>query len=299
MPEAYGGQVLAAGGQNAIVAAFAALFSRGDRVGCDALTYPGVKDAARLLGVQLVPVRGDADGLMSAEGVEFAARTEGIRGIYVIPCHHNPTARTMGPSACAALAAVARSEDLLVVEDGINALLGEKPARPVAALAPERTVYLSSLSKTVAPGLRTAFVRVPPAWVDRMAEALGALNVSLPPLLATVAASLVEDGTACEVLRRRKEILRARNLLLDEVLGGWLDPCGPCAPLRWLRLPDHFTGRSFEICARQSGVVVYGAERFAVGGGPVPRGARLAVSAPRGEGELREGARRLRAVLEA
>lgn len=260
----------AAGGQNAIVAAFATLFARGDRVGCDALTYPGVKEAAKLLGIQLVPVRGGADDAMSAEGLEFAARNEGIRGVYVIPTYHNPTGRSRDAAACAELAAVARSQDLLVVEDGINALLAENPARPIAALAPERTVYLSSLSKTVAPGLRAAFVRVPRAWHDGMVEALGALNVSLPPLLATVAASLVEDGTAAEALRRRKRDLRGRNRLLDAVLGGWLEPCGETAPLRWLHLPAHFTGRAFEVCARQAGVLVYGAERFAVGGGPCP-----------------------------
>ncbi len=289
----------AAGGQNAIVAVFATLFSRGDRVGCDALTYPGVKDAAKLLGIQLVPVRGGADGTMSAEGLAFAARNEGIRGVYVIPSYHNPTGRTFGSAECAELAAVARAEGLLVVEDGINALLAPDPVRPIASLLPGQTVYLSSLSKTVAPGLRTAFVRVPAAWRGEMTEALGALNVSLPPLLATVAASLIEDGTATEVLRQRRRDLCERNRLLDEVLGGWLEPCGDTAPLRWLHLPAHFTGRAFEVCARQAGVLVFGAERFAVGGGPVPRGVRLAVTAAPTVDELAEGARRLRAVLEA
>ena len=291
--------VPAAGGQNAIVAALGALFARGDRVGCDALTYPGVKEAAKLLGIQLVPVRGDGHGCMTAAGLEFAACTEGIRGVYVIPQLHNPTARSWDAAACAELAAVARSEDLLVVEDGINALLVENPARPMAALAPERTVYLASLSKTVAPGLRTAFVRVPPAWREALVETVGALNVSLPPLLATAAASLIEDGGADEVLAWRRAGLRERNRLLDEELGVWLEPAQACAPLRWLSLPECWSGRAFEVCARQVGVAVYGAERFAVGGGPVPRGARLAVSAPPTADELRLGARRLRGVLEA
>lgn len=132
-----------------------------------------------------------------------------------------------------------------------------------------------------------------------MAEALGALNVSPPPLLATAAASIVEDGGADAVPARRRKGLRARNRLLEEEPGGWLEPAEPCAPLRWLWLPGHFSGKAFGVCARQAGVVVYGAERFAVGGGPVPRGARLAVSATPTEGELGEGARRLRAVLEA
>ena len=70
--------VLAAGGQNALTAALAALFQRGDRVGTDPLTYPGVKTAAKLLGIHLIPVQ-SRQGEMTEEGIRYAIQNENIK----------------------------------------------------------------------------------------------------------------------------------------------------------------------------------------------------------------------------
>lgn len=59
------------------------------------------------------------------------------------------------------IAELAREKHILVIEDGINNLLTENPLPPIASFAPEQVIYLSSLSKTIAAGLRTAFVHVP------------------------------------------------------------------------------------------------------------------------------------------
>lgn len=288
--------MLAAGGQNALTAALGALFKSGDKVGTDPLTYSGVKTAARLLGIHLIDVQCRNDE-MTEEGIRYAVQNENIRGLYIIPDFHNPTAHVMSLKTRRMIARVAREERLIVIEDGITNLLLEHPIPPAATFAPERIVYLSSLSKTVSAGLRTAFLHVPEEHHSAFVETLYAMNVALSPLLATTSAELIEDGEADAIVAERKRDIAARNQIVDRVLDGFSVAGAPTSPLRYLRLPEHFTGKSFEICAQTAGVQVFGAERFSVGNRPVEKAVRLSVTTPPSEALLEEGVTRLRRLL--
>lgn len=288
--------ILAAGGQNALTAALGALFERGDKVGTDPLTYPGVKTAAKMLGIHLVPVQ-SRNGEMTEEGIRFALRHENIKGIYVIPDFHNPTTHIMSAGTREMIARLARETGLLVIEDGLNDLLEETPSPPIASFAPGHIVYLSSLSKTVSAGLRTAFIHAPDRHHQGLVTALYSMNISISPLLATVSAGLIEDGIADEIIAERKRKITERNLIVNEMLAGYAVAGTLTCPLRYLQLPDHFTGERFERCAEEAGVQVYGAERFAIGSGPAPRTARIAVTTPPTLETLAEGLRRLKKAL--
>lgn len=288
--------VLAAGGQNALTAALGTFFERGDKVGTDPVTYPGIKSAAKMLGIHLIPVQGENCEMREA-GIRYAVQNENIKGLYVIPDYHNPTAHIMSLEGRRTIARLAREEKLLVIEDGLNNLLEEKPLPPIASFAPDDIVYLSSLSKTICPGLRTAFVHVPDRYRQELITTLYSMNISVSPLLATVSAGLIEDGTADEIIEERKKEIRRRNLFLDEMLADFATDGDPGSPLRCLHLPEPFTGRSFELRAREAGVQVYGAERFAIGNRPAPRMARLAVTSPPSMEKFSEGVARLKKVL--
>ena len=288
--------LLAAGGQNALTAALGALLERGDKLGTDPLTYPGVKTAAKLLGIHLIPIQ-NHDYEMTEEGIRYAVQNEKIKGIYVIPDYHNPTSHIMSLETRKLIAALAREKHILVIEDGINNLLTENPLPPIASFAPEQVIYLSSLSKTIAAGLRTAFVHVPDQYHRCLATTLYSMNISISPLLAAVSAGLIADGAADEIIRGRKEELRRRNHIISQSLKGFALDCPPTSPMRYLLLPDYFTGKSFEICAKQAGVQVYGAERFSVGNKPAEKAVRISVITPPSMGDLEEGIRRLRGIL--
>lgn len=288
--------LLSLAGQNALAAVMGALFEPGDRVGVDELTYPGFKIAAKLFGIQLVVVRGDGCQ-MSAEGIRYAVANEGIKGIYVVPDFHNPTGRTLSYEARATIAHAATSENIWVIEDLINTLLDPAPLVPLAQLAPEATIAIGSLSKTVAPGVRCAFVHAPQSVRAALSSSLYALNVAPPPLLAALATTLVEEGTAWEVIEMRQRQLAERNRMVDELLAPWVMVARPTSPLRYVRLPGHFTGRGFEICAEQAGVLVCGSERFAVGSVMPDPAVRLAITTPPTDDALREGLERLAHLL--
>lgn len=288
--------VPAAGGQNALTASLAALFERGDKVGTDPLTYPGVKIAAKLLGIQLVPIQSQ-NGEMTGEGIRFAVQHENVKGIYVIPDFHNPTAHIMSVKTREMIAQIARDTGLLVIEDGLNNLLEEQPAPPIASFAPEHIIYLSSLSKTISAGLRTAFIHAPDRYRQALVTALYAMNISIPPLLATVSAGLIEEGIADEIVAQRKQGIARRNRIVNEVLSGYAVAGELTCPLRYLQLPEPLTGEGFERLAEEAGVQVYGAERFVIGSKPAPRAVRLAVTTPPTPEALAEGARRLKRAL--
>lgn len=72
------------------------------------------------------------------------------------------------------LVAIARQHGLIIIEDGTYALLADDAPPPLASLAPETTVYVSSLSKSVATGLRVGFVCAPGEWVPKLERAIRA-----------------------------------------------------------------------------------------------------------------------------
>lgn len=290
--------VLAAGGQNALTASLGALFESGDKVGTDPLTYPGIKTAAKLLGIQLIPIQCQ-NHEMTEEGIRYAIQNENIKGIYVIPDFHNPTSHIMSVQTRKMIARLAKEKSLLVIEDGLNNLLEENPAPPIASFAPDHIIYISSLSKTVAAGLRTAFIHIPDHYHQDLVTALYSMNISISPLLATVASGLIEDGIADEIIAERKKKNTARNLLVNEILDGYVTASELTCPLRYIQLPEHFTGKSFEICAKEAGVEVYGSERFAIGNKPSPKSVRISVTTPSTIEDLTEGLKRLKRLLQS
>lgn len=289
--------LFAGGGQNAISAILCGLFRPGDRIGVDPLIYPGMKGAAKLFGIQLVPIR-QKDGEMSEEGLLFACRNEGIRGIYVMPDFQNPTTHTMTLSCRKMLARMAKTYDLLIIEDGIQSLLPETPLPPVATFAPEHTLYILSLSKTILPALRLAYLHVPSRCITPLHDALYHLNLWQSPLLLELASRLILSGKLEELLARRKKGILQRNHILDEVLTEYSVLGEKESLSRWLLLPEGITGKEFETLARKKGVSVYGSERFAVGKEPPVAAVRLAVCAPKTTADCKQGLLLLKEILD-
>ena len=289
--------LFASGGQNALSAIFCGLFRPGDRIGIDPLIYPGVKGSAKLFGIQLIPLRQE-NGEISEEGLTAAYKNKGIKGIYVMPDLHNPTNHIMSQSCREMLARKAKEYDLLILEDGINSLLLEHPPTPIAALAPEHTIYMLSLSKTILPALRLAYLHVPMRCLAPLENALYHLNLSLSSLLLELATRLILSGKLEELFAARRKGILARNHLLDKILKDYTALGDENCLSRWLLLPEGITGIAFEQLARQHGVSVYGSERFAVGKEAPVAAARLAVCAPESIEELERGLIILKQLLD-
>ncbi|OXS26078.1 MAG: GntR family transcriptional regulator [Acetobacterium sp. MES1] len=276
------------GGQNAISAILAGLCRHGDKIGADPHTYSGLKTTASMLGIQLIPIR-HRDGEMDGDALMDSCRNENIKGIYLIPDHHNPTTHTMSIDRRRALAEIAREQNIFIIEDGAYHLLAENARPAVASFAPEQTIYIASMSKTLAPGLRMAYLSVPQAYRKQVSKALYNLNISVSPLMAVLAARVIVSGQLDQFIKSHQQNARQRNQLVNRNLSDYLCHGDETSIFRWLELPGTITGSVFEALAMEQGVRVYGAERFTVGNSIPSRAVRMSVCAPETLAELEQG----------
>lgn len=285
----------AGGGQNAIACVFAGLLKRGDKLGVDPLTYPGVKSAAKLFGLQLVPIEHE-NGCMSESAIRSAAKNSGVRALFIMPDYQNPTADIMSTKQRETLARAAVDNGLLIIEDGICKLLSDD-STSIHDIAPENTVFTLSLSKTISPALRTAFITAPEKYFSRISDALESINLSQSALLSELGARLIASDGLDALLARRAEGIEKRNDLVNIILKGYTVRGDRHALARWLVLPDGMSSAKFEREAEKRGVCVYGAEHFAVGKSIPEQGARLAICSPHSIEELERALVTIRDIL--
>src|SRR5204863_3125479 len=120
---------------------------------------PGSIEALRNTGASVLPVRVDERGL-DVEGLEMLLRRRDIRLLALQPRMHNPTGCDLAPKRRERLCELASRYGFFIVEDGAYAPLRFEgdPIPPLRAMLPSHVIYMSSLSKTVSPGLRTGWL---------------------------------------------------------------------------------------------------------------------------------------------
>ncbi len=288
--------VPAAGGQNAITGILAGLFRRGDRLGVDPLTYPGLKTAAKMLGIELVPVRQE-NGEMSEAGLLHAVRSDNIRGIYVMPDVQNPTTHIMSEEGRQRIARIAKEEEILVIEDSANSLTLSSPRDAIATYASEQTVYIGSLSKAIAPGLRLSYIACPDRWRPALQDAMYNINLALSPFLMELATRLLASDDVFDVIENNRRQTVARNRIFEEEMAGFEAAGTDECLFRWVTLPNPIDGPAFEAACLAKGVEVYAGHRFAVGKTKPPDALRISVTSPRTDDELRQALRILKKIV--
>ncbi len=289
--------LVTSGGQHALVVLFSSLFRPGDRIAAASLNYPGLMSAAGILGLKLVPLESDHQGLLP-EALAAACDREPLRGLYFMSGMHNPTTASAGSERVARLAEVARKHGLLVVEDGAYALSADEPCQTLAGLAPERTFFVASVSKMLAGGLRVAYVASPAEHLERLALGVTSTTWMASPLCVEIASRWIMDGTADAVLGRKRAEARKRATLAREIFAGQRASLGRQGYFLWLQLPEPWRAADFERAAAKRGVLVISGDAFALGQTPAPMAVRVSLSAARSRDELARGLTILAALLE-
>ncbi|NNN36916.1 PLP-dependent aminotransferase family protein [Streptomyces sp. S3(2020)] len=225
------------GAQHGLAVTVMAALDAGDVVAVDALTYPGFKVLARALHLDLEPVPTTADG-PDLDALEQLCATRPVRAIYTMPTLHNPLGWVMPAPERIRLIEIARRYGPLIIEDASYAYLVEDPPPPLAATAPDITVYVSGLSKSVATGLRVGFVAAPPNRVASLERAIRATTWNTPALTTAIACRWLEDGTVDTLEARKRDDARARQVLARQELAGLPLISHPSSYFTWLPLPD-------------------------------------------------------------
>jgi 2-aminoadipate transaminase len=275
------------------------LVDPGDRVLVETPTYLGALQSFSLFGPQFVPVASDADGLLP-EALDESMR--GAKFVYCLPNFQNPTGRLLPEARRRALAERARALDLLILEDdpyGALSYEGDTPAA-IRSFAPERTVYMGSFSKVLAPGLRLGYVIAPPALRAKLVQAKQATDLHTATLSQQAVYEVVKDGfldahipTIRALYREQCEAMLAAlsHHMPDSVR--WNQPRG--GMFLWVDLPSGMDATVLLARAVEERVAfVPGAPFFAAD--PVAESLRLAfvtVPPPR----IEEGVERLARVI--
>lgn len=290
--------VVCGGAQHAIFLCFMLLADRGQTVLCEELTYPGAAAAARSLGLQVHAVALDEQGIQP-EALERALRSTRAKVIYSLPTLHNPTTASLSKARRAQLAQIVERHQAWLIEDDILGGLLPKPPTPVAALIPERSFFVGSVSKLIAGGLRVAYVRPPQSWRQALVGSLQANAWMTSPISCELSGRLILSGAADLVLKQRRAEIFQRNQLAQEVLGEPFQLRTADTYHAWLELPQAWSGDAFSAELAQRGVLVRAATAFHVGRGAVPRAVRISLSGASSDTDLRTGLERIREVLTA
>ncbi len=287
--------VFTGNGRQSIAAALAALVPTGGRCGVEALTYPFIKGIAARLGVSLVPLAMDEDGVRP-DAVQKAHREAHLSAIYIQPAVHNPLGMTMSSTRRANLVRVVEKLDLGVIEDNVYGFLDDEP--PFAALAPERCIVIDSLSKKVAPGLALGFIVPPLVLRESVMASVRSGGWTASGFAFAAAQRMMGDGTVAELVRQKRIDALARQKLAAERLAGFELQTNEKSYHLWLTLPPHWRSQTFVAAAARRDIALTPSTTFAATPGHAPNAVRLALAAPTMD-QLDSGLRTLVAMLKA
>lgn len=268
--------VVTGGAQHALAVIQLSLVRPGDTVLTEHLTYSGVGNALRLGGARAVGIPMDAEGALP-DAMDRLARETGARLVFLTPTIHSPTTATMGEARRRAIVDVLRARDLILVEDDVYGFLPEERPAPIAALAPERVIYIASASKCLAPGLRVAWMAPPSGLVARLGETLHAMALALPAFAAAVVTRWINDGTADRIVTAVRHEMKARQAMAAEAFHGLDWRTCPGAMHGLLTLPAHLPVQDLVDAAARKGMLLCSAASFAVDPATAPNAFRVTV----------------------
>jgi DNA-binding transcriptional MocR family regulator len=272
------------GSQSAIFNILLTHVKPGETVLTETLTFPGFRAAAERLGVRLVGVAMDGQGVLP-EALTKAIRQHRPKAVYLTPTMHNPTTATMGKARRKEVAEILRKAGTLLIEDDAYGAL-DPSQQPLATLLPELTFLTISLSKCLAPALRVSFLVTPDqASAQLLRGSLRATSQMAPPLMSALALEWLRTGDADRIIAAIRNEAAGRQQLAARILRGQTYAAHARGHHLWLPLPDRWTRPDFVAELLRQGLAVVGSEAFAVDPAP-PHAVRLCLGAARNRAEL-------------
>jgi 2-aminoadipate transaminase len=303
--------LITSGSQQGIDLIARVLVDRGDVVLVELPTFTGGIAAFKNIQADVVGVKQEADGI-SLDHLEEVWQRETGRGktvklLYVIPNFQNPTGLLLGRDKRRRLLEWATRRDILIVEDDPYGSLYFEDVASAAETRPlraddrdGRVLYLSTFSKTLAPGFRVGWLVAPPALVERFETAKQSTDLTSGILDQHVVYEAVRRGVVARLAPQLRALYRHKRDVMEQAirqeLGDrltWPAPKGGF--FIWATLPDGCTDTELLQRALQQGLVFVTGSAFFVDGTGHDT-IRLSFSAP-GPDRIREGVKRLAAAF--
>lgn len=263
------------GAQQGLAVTLMALLKPGDVIAADALTYSGFKVLAEALHLEVVAIPCGEHG-PDLSALDALCRQRPVRAVYSMPTLHNPLGWVMPIEQREQLVMLARQHDLILIEDAAYAFLVDNPPRTLIDMAPERTVYVSGLSKNIATGLRVGFIAAPDTRVPALERIIRATTWNTPGVMTAMACGWLDDGTVTLLEAQKRHDARARQTLAADLLKGLRCIGHPSSYFLWLPLPEDVRADQIVVALMHEQISVTTAEPFSVSP-QVPHAIRLAL----------------------
>jgi GntR family transcriptional regulator/MocR family aminotransferase len=288
------------GSQMALALIARALIRPGDAIAVERPGYRPAWEAFRLAGGHIVPIPVDDYGL-NIRALQRAMAQRPIRAVYVTPHHQYPTTVTLTPSRRLELLRLAAENQFAIVEDDYDHEFHYRgrPLMPIASIDTRGLViYVGTLSKVVAPGLRLGFIAAPKDLIDRLVAYRSFADLQGDPVLECAVAELFDEGLIQRHVRKMRRLYRERlETLTNEMrsrLGDFVafrEPSGGTAI--WVQTKSAQMMMRWAQAARARGVFFDTGTAFTLNQTPTS-GARLGFACLN-DREIKEAVRRLAA----
>ena len=284
------------GAQHGILCVLTALLQPGDLLLAEALTYSPVLAMASRLNLRTGAVAMDAEGIIPA-AFETWCREAKPKAFYLTPTLQAPTTVTLSAERRAKIAQIADCCGVILIEDDVFGPLKRNRPAPIAQAAPQTTIYVTSLSKSVAPGLRVGVLRAPKNLAPALHRSVNLSVWMTPPITLEVASRLIQDGTAAKLTEHQQRAAIHRQQLAQGLLGADSVKQLSDGFHIWLPLPDGWRADVFSAECARLGVLVSEGRSFAMNAADAPETIRICVSHEPNEARLQQGLEILASVL--
>lgn len=290
--------ILCSSGQHALHCALMMLCRPGDMVVTEQTTYIGLIMLARMLGLRLIGVATDADGLIPDALAEICAR-ERPKVLMCTPTFHSPTTASLDHQRRAAIADIAQHQDLYIIEDDVYGSYATDRPPTFRVLVPDRSILFTSFSKVLAPGIAVGLVSAPDQLMNQIYEVVRITGGMVDPLSRETVTQWIADGTMDRMISANRDEVSERVAMARTMLGDIGIVTKAQCPHAWLPLSETASLSDFISRLLGAGIHVIGSDQFSVDNRHVPAAVRISLSSARSRSELLHALETIRHFYEA
>jgi 2-aminoadipate transaminase len=261
------------GSQQALDLLGRAFIDAGDPIITGRPTYLGAIQAWNVYGPRYVTARLDDEGMRMDDLQQALQANPDAKFIYVLPNFHNPAGTTLSLERRLRLVELAAEHGTFIVEDDPYGELRYEGTdiTPICALHKENTIYMSTFSKTLSPGMRLGWIVAPEVVITKLVKAKQGMDLHTSSLIQYVAHDICQRGLLRAHVRKVREIYRERRDIMLRAMEEnfppevkWTRPQGGL--FLWVRLPENMDAEELLKLAVEEKVAFVPGRAFYPGG---------------------------------
>lgn len=253
--------LLTNGAQHALSLLIELYSQPGDVIAVEALTYPGILSIINALGRKAVGVTQDEQG-MCPKHLQEVCKQSHPSLVIIVPSHQNPTTVTLSIERREAIASVIQKYQTWLIEDDIYAFLNSEKIPPITNLIPEKSFYISSLSKAISPGMRCGYLKAPQSQIEHLSTLIRTMIWLVSPITFEIATQMINSEKAFELANQQKNIAEQRQVIAHTILEKDTFSAQVSSFHIWLALPDNINTDQFVATAKERGMLISNGRYF-------------------------------------